>query len=439
MITRASFVPQPNAQGVELLSPIVIKFPQPVVLGEGTVTFAAQTLVAAFYLKSKGTQTLFKRDTQHITLDVGRMQYTYRNEGLSNMLTPIINASLSPLPMTSAHVHIEDSQTMVIQPPVALAPESNYTVTFDETMVFPAMRLPSLKFQTVDIIAGRPGNFSYQCDPWKHKRQIDVDVDYDTLGAWSKCPIHLRSVSGCGDFVDDSRQDKCAKPLPFHPVCEDSIYKRQVWSWIDDSYFKKQHVCFNEQIHHSQPYLDLMPPAGAAAHRPFWPKYGEYEFLPMARWLHTTEHGALAVIYNKCMPETDVCRLRKYFQSYPPDETGELRYVMTPSRSLHPSRGRFAIVAFGHTYLGQCFDPAGMTSFIRQHYRQSMEDIPFEGVYDYLHIDSPNMNCGAASETRSIAPASAPMTIVVAGAVFLPMLWLIARLPAVTRFSTHLI
>lgn len=54
------------------------------------------------------------------------------------------------------------------------------------------------------------------------------------------------------------------------------------------------HECMNEVI----VYNDPIPTSGA--HRPIWPVYGEYYYIPPQRWLHSLEHGAAVFLYHPC-------------------------------------------------------------------------------------------------------------------------------------------
>lgn len=35
-------------------------------------------------------------------------------------------------------------------------------------------------------------------------------------------------------------------------------------------------------------------------HRPLWAAFGEYEFLPLQRWIHNLEHGGIVALYHPC-------------------------------------------------------------------------------------------------------------------------------------------
>ena len=54
------------------------------------------------------------------------------------------------------------------------------------------------------------------------------------------------------------------------------------------------HACMNTKI----TYEDTPPRAGN--HRPLWPAFGEYRFLPEPRWVHALEHGAAVFLYHPC-------------------------------------------------------------------------------------------------------------------------------------------
>lgn len=55
------------------------------------------------------------------------------------------------------------------------------------------------------------------------------------------------------------------------------------------------HMCINKAIK----YKEQVPLSGP--HRPQWPVYGEYTYIPAQRWLHALEHGAAVFLYNPCV------------------------------------------------------------------------------------------------------------------------------------------
>lgn len=60
------------------------------------------------------------------------------------------------------------------------------------------------------------------------------------------------------------------------------------------------HRCMKIRIQ----YLERIPLIGP--HRPLWPKYGEYKYLPPQRWLHSIEHGAIVLLYHPCADQVQV-------------------------------------------------------------------------------------------------------------------------------------
>nr|XP_031835368.1 uncharacterized protein LOC116428188 [Nomia melanderi] len=130
------------------------------------------------------------------------------------------------------------------------------------------------------------------------------------------------------------------------------------------------HKCMNEKIE----YDDDIPLYGS--HRPLWPIYGEYKFLPRQRWLHSLEHGAIVALYHPCANPLEVKRFKRLV-------TGCLRrHVITPYNLLSSERP-FALVAWGCRLTMAYTDPETIKGFIRKYALKGPEDIPRDGQYDY--------------------------------------------------------
>jgi len=69
------------------------------------------------------------------------------------------------------------------------------------------------------------------------------------------------------------------------------------------------HVCQNCTLDYPKEIYGDIPTHGP--HRPFFPTWGEYSFLPPQRWLHSIEHGAVVMLYHPCAGKKLVDELRK--------------------------------------------------------------------------------------------------------------------------------
>jgi len=259
-------------------------------------------------------------------------------------------------------------------------------------------------------------SFNFTCDPWKNVTIIN-DSYYDTYPDFNGtyCPNELRSPSGCGDFKGDARGAVCATRYDLK-YCSMKIIlpsAQPVWKQI--------HICTMEQMPEYQtlrittaPFGDLTyPPFGIGRHRNYWAKQGEYEYLPPERWLHNTEHGAIAFLYNPCISPEALCIIKQFILERPYDNTnsskdpsnsGPFRWILTPYKNLVT---KFALVSFPSTLFTDCFDRNDWNEFIDRNYRQGFEDLSLPGRYDYLWIG--NSSC-PGYEPRQLAISNAEQT-----------------------------
>ncbi|XP_003699351.3 uncharacterized protein LOC100875586 [Megachile rotundata] len=134
-------------------------------------------------------------------------------------------------------------------------------------------------------------------------------------------------------------------------------------------YYVAMHKCMYEKIE----YDDDVPLYGA--HRPLWPVYGEYKFLPKQRWLHSLEHGAIVALYHPCANPLEVKRLKNLV-------TGCLRrHIITPSNALSEQRP-LAVVSWGCRLTMSRVDPSLVIEFIRGHALQGPENISKDGDFE---------------------------------------------------------
>jgi hypothetical protein len=238
-------------------------------------------------------------------------------------------------------------------------------------------------------------SFNFTCDPWKNHTLI-TEAYYNTYPNFKgkHCPKELRSPSGCGDFQGDTRGVKCSKRYPLKYCSMKIVLPSALPVW------KQIHICTMEQIPEYQslrptayPFGDLTyPPDGINRHRNYWAKLGEYTYLPPQRWLHNTEHGFIVFLYNPCVSEEALCRIKQFILERPYDYTnstldpsneGPFRWILTPYKNLVT---KFALVSFPSTLFTDCFDEEDWKDFIHRNYRQSFEDLSLPGHYDYLWI-----------------------------------------------------
>ncbi|XP_045171785.2 uncharacterized protein LOC123533892 isoform X2 [Mercenaria mercenaria] len=105
------------------------------------------------------------------------------------------------------------------------------------------------------------------------------------------------------------------------------------------------HICLDSPIK----YTTDLPLSGS--HRPLWPKFGEYKYLPPQRWVHSLEHGAVALLYHPCMrEEPELAALKSLVR----DCLG--KHVITPYRNI-PLHMPYAVLTYKHGLLISAFEP----------------------------------------------------------------------------------
>ena len=132
----------------------------------------------------------------------------------------------------------------------------------------------------VDGSLVHPTSWAIECDPWR-ERPIDVELDYlkingtflDDYDDW-ECPEEMRSISGCGDFLTDTRGIMCDEPKSFKRCSDQRVVN------VPQPYVSQYHVCFQHPVGEYANYgtVDgLVTPPMIGRHRPRWAKWGEYE------------------------------------------------------------------------------------------------------------------------------------------------------------------
>jgi len=98
------------------------------------------------------------------------------------------------------------------------------------------------------------------------------------------------------------------------------------------------HICMNCTLEYPKKVYGVIPTHGP--HRPIFPTWGEYSFLPPQRWLHSVEHGAVVMLYHPCAPEDLVDQLRRIV-------VGCLRkHIIAPSERFTSKERPLTLVAW---------------------------------------------------------------------------------------------
>lgn len=113
----------------------------------------------------------------------------------------------------------------------------------------------------------------------------------------------------------------------------------------------------------------------SGSHRPVWPVYGEYTYVPVQRWLHNLEHGAIVAVYHPCVNKRQLDEFRKLVKSC------LYRHIITPYEILGAERP-FALIAWGRSLEMSVVDHELVIGFIRMRALQGPEKMSKNGQYN---------------------------------------------------------
>ncbi|KAH7955959.1 hypothetical protein HPB52_005286 [Rhipicephalus sanguineus] len=134
-------------------------------------------------------------------------------------------------------------------------------------------------------------------------------------------------------------------------------------------------------------------------HRPLWPVYGEYKYVPPQRWLHSIEHGAVVMLYHPCAPAWFVEKLRKLVRDC------LRKHIITPHRRLSLERP-LALVAWGCKLQMSHVNAREVIKFIKEHALRGPEGrFPMEGQYSYMLIAKAHPPSGSDMNDANLCPA----------------------------------
>ena len=172
--------------------------------------------------------------------------------------------------------------------------------------------------------------------------------------------------------------------------CPESFNDIQDYSCKDDAYPENcdaiiVNIPSSGAGHYNNPIglcYDQNPPS-SGPHRSMWGRWGEYEYMPPQRYIHNLEHGGITFLYNPCISEDLIDSLRLLACSFPDDDGGPFRWILTPYVDLPTN---FAVIAWEWSYSNNCFEASSINSFIEEHYRNAPEDFYYNGSYDTLYL-----------------------------------------------------
>jgi len=187
------------------------------------------------------------------------------------------------------------------------------------------------------------------------------------------------------DWTGDSVNYTCFNPTtPFIPDTE--VQSILHCDNVPNNYYPKHH-CMNEKLNYETP----LPTHGD--HRPLWPKYGEYRFVPRERWLHNIEHGAVVMLYDPCVLDSEVDKLRKIVRSC------IKKHVITPTTFLTRERP-MALISWGcRLEFSKVIEQEVRDFIIEKGLNGPEGNMPKDGQYDYELILS-------SSKLHGVAPTA---------------------------------
>ncbi|XP_012282558.1 uncharacterized protein LOC105700889 [Orussus abietinus] len=195
------------------------------------------------------------------------------------------------------------------------------------------------------------------------KQKIDSDSQHQ---------IPMDVIPGCDDGKTNLTMDWDHSPVNYtcfgRKIIPSYAIKPQIYCESIPKMYKAVHECMQEKIE----YLDDIPLYGT--HRPVWPVYGEYTFVPKQRWLHSLEHGAVVMLYHPCANPLEVKRLKSLVSEC------LWRHVISPYQLLDEDRP-LALLTWGCRLTMSYVNPSLVKDFIKEHALRGPEDISRDGEF----------------------------------------------------------
>lgn len=194
------------------------------------------------------------------------------------------------------------------------------------------------------------------------------------------------------DFLDDPTVYVCFHPKAMYPLGTIAHgHSKQSCDTVSVDY-RPRHYCMNTRIKYDS-YLPTHE-----GHRPLWPVFGEYRYVPPQRWLHNIEHGAIVMLYHPCTHPYYVDALRNIVTSC------LRKHIITPYVHLSPDRP-LALVAWGCRYEMSTVDQEEVVAFIKEKALKGPEgSYPKEGQYTHFLLKTSVPPLGSDMNDTVICP-----------------------------------
>lgn len=202
-------------------------------------------------------------------------------------------------------------------------------------------------------------------------------------------------VDWCDENID---LPECAQYYtcytPNRPLLPNEALQPEYHSDMDSlpENYSPRHFCMDKKL----TYKDALPTYGD--HRPLWPKFGEYVYVPPQRWLHNIEHGAVVMLYHPCAHPATVRELKRLVK-------GCLRKHVVAASPAVPVDRPLALISWGHRMTMAHVEEEKVVDFIRKYAKHGPEgDLPKEGQYTLALLELAKAPPGSDYEDPVLCP-----------------------------------
>ncbi|XP_034949498.1 uncharacterized protein [Chelonus insularis] len=223
-------------------------------------------------------------------------------------------------------------------------------------------------------------SFKEALEHWTGKWMPEKDPEPTPIPVIQSQPsmgMNHRVSMGDGDPECDDGKTNLIVDWNFSPVNYTCYHEKITPSFAIDPqlycehippYYKAHHVCMRHRIE----YDDDIPMYGP--HRPVWPMYGEYKYLPRQRWIHSLEHGAVVMLYHPCVNPDELKQLKDLVKKC-------LRRHIITTYALLDEKRPFALVTWGCRLTMSYVNPSLIKRFIRTKALHGPEFIADDGKF----------------------------------------------------------